>query len=294
MADNKKYYYLKLKDNFFDSEEMKVLESMQNGIMYSNLLLKLYLKSLKFNGALKFNDFIPYNEQMISAITNLNIDVVRSGLMVLDQLKLIERLDDGTIYMMNIQNYIGKSSTEAERKSVYRKSIKEKQDEIIKSKLLVQGQNEDKCPDSFETLTDECSREREIRDKRLENRDIDIKRDKIPQESEDVNTDINKISLSPFQIKSMKYIKFLEDSYSLPGRFASHIPQVTKWFEMYESEWVEEAIADALSKNKPISYAGGILKNWAREGKKNNKVGGKNGVTGEDLAAKLRDEGIGL
>ena len=28
MSDNKKYYYLKLKDNFFDSEEMIILQNM--------------------------------------------------------------------------------------------------------------------------------------------------------------------------------------------------------------------------------------------------------------------------
>ena len=43
MSDNKKYYYLKLKEDFFDSPEIKVLESMPNGYKYSNLLLKLYL-----------------------------------------------------------------------------------------------------------------------------------------------------------------------------------------------------------------------------------------------------------
>ena len=39
MSDNKKYYYLKLKEDFFDSPEIKVLESMSNGYKYSNLLL---------------------------------------------------------------------------------------------------------------------------------------------------------------------------------------------------------------------------------------------------------------
>ena len=34
MADNKKYYYLKLKENFFDRPEIKVLEAMQNGYKY--------------------------------------------------------------------------------------------------------------------------------------------------------------------------------------------------------------------------------------------------------------------
>ena len=38
MADNKKYYYLKLKENFFDSDSMVLLESMQDGILYSNIL----------------------------------------------------------------------------------------------------------------------------------------------------------------------------------------------------------------------------------------------------------------
>ena len=36
MSDNKKYYYLKLKEDFFDSEEMKVLESMPNGVEYQD------------------------------------------------------------------------------------------------------------------------------------------------------------------------------------------------------------------------------------------------------------------
>ena len=50
MADNRKYYYLKLKEDFFDSEEIKILESMKDGYIYSNILLKLYLRSLRNEG----------------------------------------------------------------------------------------------------------------------------------------------------------------------------------------------------------------------------------------------------
>ena len=50
MADNKKYYYLKLADNFYDRDEMIILESMPDGYIYSNILLKLYLRSLKNEG----------------------------------------------------------------------------------------------------------------------------------------------------------------------------------------------------------------------------------------------------
>ncbi|MDS2505968.1 phage replisome organizer N-terminal domain-containing protein, partial [Streptococcus pneumoniae] len=52
MSDNKKYYYLKLRDNFFDNDDIAILESMPDGILYSNILLKLYLRSLKNNGKL--------------------------------------------------------------------------------------------------------------------------------------------------------------------------------------------------------------------------------------------------
>ena len=47
MADNKKYYYLKLKEDFFDSEDMKLLQGMKDGYLYSDILLKLDLQSLR-------------------------------------------------------------------------------------------------------------------------------------------------------------------------------------------------------------------------------------------------------
>lgn len=56
MADNRKYYYLKLKEDFFDTDEMKILESMKDGYLYSNILLKLYLKSLSNSGRLMYRN----------------------------------------------------------------------------------------------------------------------------------------------------------------------------------------------------------------------------------------------
>ena len=69
MSDNRKYYYLKLKENYFDEDAIVLLESMQDGILYSNILLKLYLKSLKNGGKLQLDENIPYTAQMIATIT---------------------------------------------------------------------------------------------------------------------------------------------------------------------------------------------------------------------------------
>ena len=73
MSDNKKYYYLKLKDNFFDSDEIIILESMPDGHLYSNILLKLYLRSLKNNGRLMFNERIPFNSTMLAQVTRHSV-----------------------------------------------------------------------------------------------------------------------------------------------------------------------------------------------------------------------------
>ena len=76
MSDNRKYYYLKLKENYFDEDAIVLLESMQDGILYSNILLKLYLKSLKNGGKLQLDENIPYTAQMIATITRQQVGTV--------------------------------------------------------------------------------------------------------------------------------------------------------------------------------------------------------------------------
>ena len=118
MADNKRYYYLKLKEDFFESDEAVILESMPDGYIYSNILLKLYLRSLKNDGFLMFNNLIPYNSQMLATITRHQVGTVEKAVKIFKDLQLIEILDNGAIYMTNIKNFVGKSSTDADRKRV--------------------------------------------------------------------------------------------------------------------------------------------------------------------------------
>ena len=120
MSDNRKYYYLKLKENYFDDDSIVLLESMQDGVLYSNILLKLYLKSLKHGGRLQLDEDIPYTAQMIATITRQQIGTVERALQIFLKLGLVEVLESGTFYMSNIELLIGQSSTEAERKRAAR------------------------------------------------------------------------------------------------------------------------------------------------------------------------------
>lgn len=124
MADNKKYYYIRLKENFFDSDEIKLLESIPNdGYKFSNILLKMYLKSLKYEGRLMFNERIPFNAEMLATVTGHSLGDVTRAIEMFKKFGLIEVLETGEIYMLDIQSFIGKTSTEADRIKAYRKNV---------------------------------------------------------------------------------------------------------------------------------------------------------------------------
>jgi predicted phage replisome organizer len=246
MSDNKKYYFLKLKDSFFDSEGIKVLESMPNGIYYSNLLIKLYLKSLRSDGILKLNGSMPYNEKMLSALTNLEVKHVRNGLELLTSLGFIEKLEDGTIYMKHLKNFVGKSNSETDRKRIYRDKINEDRDilEQISPKYILEagtgeGTFSEKCP------PENRDKSIELRAKSLDNREIET-REKI-----------NSLSVS--------LLKDFEDKTGTIGSI--NLGAMKNAVELHGAENVQRAIDTALEKNKPtMTYINGILKNWAADG----------------------------
>ena len=156
LSDNKKYYYIRLKDSFFDSDEMKVMESMKDGYLYGNILLKLYLRSLKNNGCLMLNERIPYNAEMLATITGHQVGTVKQALTVFKDLGLIEVLDNGAIYMLDIQNFIGSGSSDGDSKRANRRGIA------------------DKCPTNVRQMS---TRDRDIDSVRERDRDNDIYKD---------------------------------------------------------------------------------------------------------------------
>ena len=42
MSANKRYYFLKLKENFFREETILLLEDCKDGFLYTNILLRQY------------------------------------------------------------------------------------------------------------------------------------------------------------------------------------------------------------------------------------------------------------
>ena len=162
MADNRKYYYLKLKESYFDEDAIVLLESMQDGMLYSNILLKMYLKSLKNGGKLQLAENIPYTAQMIATITRQQVGTVERALQIFMKLGLVEPLQNGALYMSNIELLIGQSSTEGERKRRARLALQEQ-------KALPEAVADKRPPDGADICPPEIEIEKEI-DIELEDR----------------------------------------------------------------------------------------------------------------------------
>ncbi|CAJ1224434.1 phage replisome organizer N-terminal domain-containing protein [Lactococcus lactis] len=238
MADNKKYYYMRLKENFFDSDEMIILENMDNGdgIIYSNILLKLYLRSLKYEGRLMFNERIPFNPQMLSTIVRHPVGVVEKALKAFVDLGLVEVMDNGAIYMLDIQNFIGKTSTEADRKKIYRAQIAKEKGLLIEDGQMSGQMSDERTPEIELEIERELKIEKEVEASSAASTKSDFQ---------------NLIELYQANFGIVKPILYDDLKADLKD---------------YGLELIIEAVKRAVKRQREYAYAQGILKSWNRSG----------------------------
>ena len=123
MAEKKRYYWLKLKDDFFTQKEIKRLRRIAGGDTYTIIYLKLMLLSLKDEGNLFFDkveeDFI---DELALQIDE-NKDDVQMTVNYLKAKGLLDLIDTETIMLNQIPNLIGSESEGAERVRKHRKML---------------------------------------------------------------------------------------------------------------------------------------------------------------------------
>lgn len=159
-------YFLKLPKGFFDNHQFKILEGMPNGKDYELMYLKLMCESISHNGYLRFSKSIPYTPEMIASITNTNVDVVRSGLKVLEELELIETTQDQSLFIPRVQEMTGITTKGAEMKRLGRQKGDKRETNV--------PQVSTECPPSVHQIIDIDNRE-EIIDKRNKTLDKDTR-----------------------------------------------------------------------------------------------------------------------
>lgn len=235
MAEDKqkRFYWMRLKEDFFEQHEIRVIEGMENGKEYVLFYLKLMVESIRHEGRLRFKDTIPYNEKMLSSLTGTNIDIVRSAMKVLIELQLCELLDDQTIYLSEVEKLIGSETAEAQKKREQRATLSDF------------GTMSRQCPDNVPQSI-------EYRDKSIEYRDNNppVSKDTVPPKR---GNKVGKKFVKPTLEEVAEYCKSRNNNID-PEAFIAH----------YESNgW-------KVGKNPMVSWKSAIItweKNHKGEGK---------------------------
>jgi len=234
MVEDKKYYWLKLKKDFFKRHDIRIIEGMPNGKEYVLFYLKLMLESVDHKGELRFNETIPYDENMLSVITSTNIDIVRSAMKLLINLELVELLEDRTIFMTEVDKLLGAETYWAEKK-------RQKRDKKAIALENVQQLSND-CPTCpSKSLDIEIDIEKEI------------DKDKNPpyiNELEKVETDL---------------FKLVEKEFGRPLS-STEIDKISYWLKTVGEAYFTHAFREALMYQKlNITYIDRILVTWQKK-----------------------------
>lgn len=112
----KKYYWLKLKENFFKQKSMKKLRKIAGGETYTIIYLKMLLASLQNEGKIYFDGLENSIEEETALELDEDPDNVKFTILFLEKCGLLQIEDNGkNIYMNSIQDMIGSETSAAAR-----------------------------------------------------------------------------------------------------------------------------------------------------------------------------------
>ena len=120
----KRYYWLKLYDTFFDNKTSKFLRKLPDGDKILLIYLKLQLKLLKSEGIFVYEHLCESMAEEIAMTLDEDVAVVKLLLSALEKTKTIEFFDENTFMLSEMQDLIGSEGSSAARVSKHREKYK--------------------------------------------------------------------------------------------------------------------------------------------------------------------------
>lgn len=242
-TENKRFYWIKLRENFFQQETIDWLMEQENGSAYIVLYLKMCLLTANTSGELirTIGDMtIPYEPKKISQKTGFDIDTVNVALSLFKHLGLIEETQEGIPVMPEVKNMVGSESESAARVRKYRKKKKALQS------------NTDVTNKALQSNVEIRDKSIEYRDKSKENREEKVESRKKEKRTSD---DGLKDAVNAYR----------KNIYPMPGEM--DLEKLKALVDDFGSDIVVKAIDRAVIRNKrSLAYIHGILKRWRADG----------------------------
>lgn len=139
--DNKRFYWLKLKKDFFQQHQIKVLKALPNGRLYALIYLELLTESTSHNGELRYSQMLPYDIITLASVIDEDKDNVEKAVETLERLELVEILEDQTIFMREIERMIGSELGSAERQRKHRQKVKKLKSVTLSQKCHLENRD---------------------------------------------------------------------------------------------------------------------------------------------------------
>ena len=166
---DKKFYWIKLKTDFFNREDIDFLLSQPNGSQYVVLYQMLCLSTANTDGKLETRIgevIVPFNaEKVVRDCKYFDIDTVNIAMTLYKKMGIVYEQEDGTLRISNYDELVGTETKWAEKKRLYR----EKQKEIGQSEdnVLIESSE---CPPESPSNVQQENREKiiDIRDNKKE------------------------------------------------------------------------------------------------------------------------------
>lgn len=248
--NNKVYYWIKLKTDFFESDAIDFLLSQKDGCQYVALYLKLCAMTANTNGVLASkvgNMLIPYSVEKIARDTKFfSADTVRVALELYKNLRLINVSDDNVLHIANFDAMIGNSKTDehtkklgAERQRRYRERQKALSDNVTVTQDVTLFRNVESRVKSLE------SRDKSL-DKSVSSQKLDSGVTRKSAKNENVQTDLTDCFVKPSISEIVDYIQ--EHNLNVDAK---------KFWKHYESTGWKTG-------NDPIRDWRGLLKKWSK------------------------------
>lgn len=224
---NKRYFWIQLAQDFFESKEMKLLRKIAGGDTHTIIYLKMMLISLEDGGHIYYDGLADNLAEEIALVIDENIEDIKITLIFLESKGLLTRKNDRDYFLEQVPEMVGSETATARRVRKFREN----------KQALQCNTDETKCNGDID-------------------KDIDIDKDK--DIDKDTDTDKNPVALIVEEYQSRiapldgTQFEILKEFITLDGM---------------EAKVVLKAIGLAADNGKRnFSYIRAILTNWKNDG----------------------------
>lgn len=130
-TSNKRYYWLQLKENFFNSKEMKLMRKLPGGEEITIIYLKIMLTSLENEGVIFYEGLAEDLAEELALEIGEDVESIRMALMFMEKKRLITTNDNYSYKLEQVPELVGSETASARRVRKHRES-----------KRLLQSNNE--------------------------------------------------------------------------------------------------------------------------------------------------------